>query len=435
MDFSKKREILLDLHEKYGHDPLVFLLRKLIITLDNSEYGSDEHHRSLNLLQLITGESTGNDSGSWMDWLESVDPETISWEDVLAPESNEGRMVVEDDDEEEKPVFSDPTILSKEQALWTKALEKSRNKSKINLNALLIMLIVFCILSSLYFFFYEENTTVKSGDYVSESGHSPLNFWGNYHNLIPNQSPYYNGFKNKLNASFMKSINLDQLKGEPKKWVQNMRQVKNLENEWYKKGLWTYLWKQESAFLTDELIFSKTGLNLNSLKARKSDWGWTRFSKSGEVINQGKFSESLKYVKGQYDWSIKRISGTDGSVHRIILNRSGLKVWVWKLVYKGEAFEGSLKRIKNNVFKLQTNGFGWEREVQNVVVPEGCVIVPAIWTPLFNQLNAKVSILPISGELISTDLFKSDFVIEGDLDSDMILRSQIEVWSEEWRAI
>ena len=433
MDFSKKREILLDLNEKYGDKPLVFLLRKLIITLDKSEYGSDEHHRSLNLLQLITNHTAGNDSGVWMDWLDGVDPEKISWEAVMVPE-NEGRLVIEDD-EEEKPVFSEPTILSKEQALWTKALENSRNKSKFNLNSVLIMLIVFCLFASLYFFFYDENKRVGRGGYVSEAGQSPLNFWGNYHNLIPNESPFHNGFKNKLNASFMKSIDSEQLNGEIKKWVEKMTHVKNLEDDWYKKALWTFLWKQENTFLTNELIFSKGELNLNRLKARKSHWEWKRFSKEGVIINQGKFSESLKYLKGQYDWSIKRISGSDGSVHRVILNRSGLKVWVWKLVYKGEAFEGSLKRIKNNLFKLQTNGFGWKSEVQNIEVPEGCVLIPAIWTPLFNQLNAKVSILPISGELISTDLFKSDFVIEGDLNGDMILRSQIEEWSEEWKAI
>lgn len=433
MDFSNKHSILIDLHHKHGHEPLIQLLRKLILSIDKSEYGSEEHQQTLELLQLVSGQDIGDNASLWLDWVENEDPEVLSWDYVLdknQPVSLSGRKVIEI--QEEQSSFTqnsvDTPILSKEQELWQKAIHQSQNRGSFNTTHLLLFCVILCIGLSVYF--YINDSSVRNDVFQKSQVHL-LNFWGSYHQLIPNETPFYRNHFDHMNKDFMLSLPVDQMEFEQQNWIKNIVKQKILPLNWQKKALWAYIWQSETSFSSGQLPQIRSLFDIDGIGLGKNVYQWKRHSNEGLIL-KGKFEESIKMVKNRFDWNIKRMSGKDGSAHRFIIDKQGLVVWVWKLIYKGHVFQGKIKRLSDRVYQNQYTGFGWKTQSSQIKVPVNTACVPAIWSPRLIKLNAKVALFPISGQAIATDLFYSDLLVE-DLNEDQFsLYSQLADWTEAW---
>ena len=95
MNPSEQDTTLRELHEKFSGEPLIHLVRRLIVALDQTEAGSHERQQTLDLLSLITQEQEIPARTSlWLDWLDQVDEEEIAW-DKLMDTGPPARKVVE----------------------------------------------------------------------------------------------------------------------------------------------------------------------------------------------------------------------------------------------------------------------------------------------------------------------------------------------------
>lgn len=439
MKFQNPEDILLDLKEKYGQDPLIYLIRKLIVTTDQAPEGSEEQNKAFDLLKLITKQhAIASNSGAWMDWLEHTDENTLTWESLI---QEQPRRVVHDEvDDLETQRSTAP--MSYEQKLWKHALDQKNKQSirssvvvfftSLSLSILLILYLVFFYLVPLFTKKIEQ-PSIQQIQQNNNKKNSPLFLWGNYHHLIQTSSPLNQQYR--LNRHYLADLPVENLPEEAKHWVIQVLKKDQLPRNWKKKLIWLTLWNQENNFNEAFPPQSppKASLVIPRLPYQKN-WSWFRRNPEREILHEGKFQSHIKKNKrGQLEFIIKRTSHRDGVAHRFILSKRGLVAWAWSFKFQGHKFEGSIYRhSKKRSYILKTKGFSWEKQKIIINTKDNTFLIPALWSPVLSKFKNVSVIFPISGKVVPAYLFFGDLQTQGDLKKGFKVLSNLEPWIESW---
>ncbi|MBF0196861.1 MAG: hypothetical protein HQL32_04095 [Planctomycetes bacterium] len=421
-----------DIKEKYGHEPLITLIRKLIITLDQTEDGSDEQKQTVSILRRLSGEiNIAPQTCHWLDWLESQNDEELTWEKI-EPEQTRKRKVVEiEEDETPRPANHKRMALTKEQALWDQALERHENRGKIPLKKILIGAFILVFLGSGAFLLpkFEWGTWTMPGN----STQSPQQnfseealFWADYHPKFhkkPQESWLHLTF-NKANTLLPERLN----------WLENAlgKDISPASPQYGKPYLWFSLWAQEKKLTEKSQKFYP--LNLNDLQTGTRSWVWRRLE-DGLVTQEGTFKESL-IKKGQlWDMSIIRKTAKNSSAHRFTLKTNGELAWSWRLTLGEKVLSGSLIHLPTKeLVRITHQGFGWKKEVQDLKaqIP---ALLPGIFSPTLMSRQRGCYIMALSGELCSRKSYLQNITVEGQWLGDFLIFAKDSSWTESWSYI
>lgn len=426
------------LHQKHGHEPLIHLVRMLVVAVDQTPAGSQEREKTLQLLKFLTKQDNiSPSSSSWLDWLESVDENDLSW-DELKPSSTEsfssGRKVVEMDDME--PSSERPKLppMSKEQMIWAKALERQENKNsfKRHLFKLAILSIILGFAAAFWFYAPTLRNLIQDLRYGAPERNvnytvSPMDLWGNYQSNLYNPNFLQTQLKS-LSEEFLNSLEEENMPLQIREWLALKRVDTRLQPSEVNAIFYLGLRELEHRYF-GEITKANDLQDWNNLTAGHRHWKFHREIK-GEVLYQGNFVENFTKTSQGWDIQIKKLIEKNGIAHRIILDSNGLYAWSWRLIWFGHAMEGKVIRIRDGQFKIITSK-AWAEDIEFNLNSDPMNYVPAIWCPSFFQLKPEAMIFPISGQICKGSIFWSDNEFLP-TDKGFLLSSHSEKWLEKW---
>jgi len=423
------------LKQKHGHEPLIYLVRKLIVAIDQTKSGSVEREKTLQLLKVLTlQENIGSNSSDWLDWLEDMTDNQLNW-DMIGSLNQKQRKVVSIEDFDE-PRENRPRLqpMSKEQEIWAKALDRQKNKGKLSLKTLycFISLLMIGLLgfgvwrySSLIdlSFLNDKNTPLESNLI------SPLDIWGNYQTklLSPNHFNFPSG---KIHADFFNDIELGKLPETIREWCNKKTQEPVLFKQDFGSAYWLGLHELEQRYLSD--VLNDNSNFVDHLKPGHRRWTFTR-TMNKKILYQGNFSESFTRTDQGWDIQIKRIIEKNGIAHRILIDSNGILAWSWRLKWGETVMEGKVIRKSLGLFTI-TSSKVWPEQIETRHELPTRNYAPALWTPSFHSRQPEALLFPISGHSCNGSIFWQELEVIPN-EEGFLLKSTREMWSELWLLI
>lgn len=440
------------LHREYGDQPLIQLVRRLIVKIDNSEKDSRARKNIILSLKILTGErNLGEDSSRWLDWLESQSELTLKWDDVISSTSTppatpttikndsppKRKLVVAE--AEPRPKDLDMP-LSKEQAIWNKALKRSEKGQKPK-SKLVMALVAVLIVGAVGYLGFLVKDRLSLSDIISPdvATTSPVNnswklkapqaLWGNYTFSGAYPSPW---MPKSSNSTFIDYLQQEEMMPALASESQKLNPQRKLHKN---NVLWMDLWSREHQYMED-LFQMPEELNFSSIKSQKNKWQWTRFNRHGDIVSSGTFTETVQNKKNHLDISIKRMVEKDGLAHRFILGKKGLISWSWRIRYQGGTIDGKVGRSKSGDEMIcRYRGVNWSRITQKKKIDQGWVLLPAVWTPVLSRLKQGSVFLPHVAEITGRVDFFEELEMRNEEKGTFDLVDRDEKWTETWSAI
>lgn len=425
------------LHQKHGHEPLINLVRMLVVAIDQTAAGSQERQKTIQLLKFLTKQDNiSPNSSSWLDWLESVDDEDLKWEDLKASPENLAprRKVVEMEEMEENTERPRLQPMSKEQMIWAKALERQENKHSFQRYFVKMMMIVLILSFAGAFWFYAPtlrslvqnlmHPTVKTKVGILVT---PMDLWGNYQSKLFNPI-FLEPQSTRLAPEFINSLEEINMPLLVRDWLSTKRSEPKIELKDLTALYWLGLRELEHRYF-GELSQKNDMSEWTHLAPGHRHWKFHR-EIEGEVLYRGNFIENFTKTSQGWDLQIKKLIEKNGIAHRIIIDSKGLYAWSWRLIWSGHAMEGKMVRQQDHQFKIITSK-AWPEDIEFNLEIENLNFIPAIWSPSFNQLQPEAMIFPISGQLCKGSIFWSDNEYLP-TNKGFLLSSQREKWMEKW---
>ena len=445
MNPHEKETIIQDLYAKHGQTPLVQLVRRLVVAIDQTQLGTEHRRQTMTLLGVLTGQvDLPSNTSAWIDWVET-NGDALDWDRLMAAKTEKNeyqaprRLSVEIP--EEPRGEGRPRPMTREQMIWDEALKRSENKSwKPSLAMVMVIIPSFllCIgylgykknwitlpatwpnsLSSLVSAF--QSNPPKNEDAITGSPTPVEIYWGRFQ---PQQNPIP---KDDYMAYLSESLSLyPELKRTQLSHWQKQTQLNPHQK------LWTRLLIQEHTFSSPMRKVSSNNFSLRSLGTGSRQW---QAERRGPSDQSQKFShvEQIQLSEGKGDISIKRAFGQDGVAHRIILSSKGLLAWSWRLKWQGLVLDGQLVRRSNpDRFNIKTTLPKGEVAFQIPIDPHQ-VFLPAVFSPSLLSFSDVALIHPISGIISSSELFDRNVKVQRDLETgELTLSDPTLHWQESW---
>lgn len=450
------------LKERFRGRPLVEIVRKLIVKVDDPARGPEAHK----LLVLLFGEKDmPAKAGSWMDWLDSMPEADMTWEKLesqagplpqqeVRPEqlgqpakkAPKRALVNKDEGGPAQPFTLNQMVLTEKQQLWQKALARHRSGKKgRRWNLLYWVMAALAILlayrtsekwlepASMFF------SRLRAPKAVIGPAFSPVTVWGQYDDS-PLKGSAWDG---KLHAStadrgFLASVDREGMPEGIKTWLAKAGKDGYVHDEdWEKNACFVNLWKYESLFAEirdapcELLIFE-------GMKPMERVWKWKRTAKDGGEIAEGDCEEKTRLGDRVLHLNIIRQEGVPdkggaGAAHYIILDAYGLRSWQWKLKLGNHLLSGKVSRaLDRKSVSVVTEGFPCGPMNSRMPVAPSAVIMPLVWSPVLAELSEGMVILPLSGKLAPAPIF---FQLESmkEKNDSFSFSSSDGSWQEKWQ--
>ena len=422
------------LYEKHGHEPLVHLIRKLIVAIDQTELGSIEREKTVQLLKHITKQvNIAPSSSDWLDWLETLDEDDFDW-DQLKSHSTNHRKTIEIDDIEPKQDRPKLEPMTKEQIIWAKALDRQNNKGglkKVYFIVILLLLLIGLVFLGIKYspkvdFSFLENFNKKKSKQVDLIT-SPIDLWGNFQSDLfkANELIITNG---KIKTSFLESIELNKLPIEIREWI-NQKKNKNQFNKGDVPSVyWLGLRELEHRFF-GTINAPNNPLSWNQLKPGFRRWDFVR-EREHQIQYKGSFIENFTQTASGWDLQVKRIIHQNGVAHRVLIDQKGLLAWSYRIKWGEALIEGKMVRLAEGGFKV-TSSKSWKDVIEFDIQGTNLNLAPALWSPSLRTLNYDALIFPITGELCKGSIFWEDTQVYPNSDGFQ-LKPNHENWIETW---
>ena len=425
---QEKQNIFGELKEKFSGDPMVHIIRRLVVALDQTGIGSEERKKTQNILEILSGQQEiSSDSSRWLDWLEEQPEGEPTWEDAeerifAGSKPAEGKRVTVEIPED--PVSSGEgarVAITKEQQIWDRALkrsEKMRNRKGRPLQLLLTLLVII----ALGYLLHRSMPTLKV--WVADlrnpdlkKGFEVETLWGNY--------------QRRLQEVPQKEL-LAHLTGLPDLVLPTPIQHRDLLEPSLALLDWGRLTLQEMLFSEWEEGVVRGSLDPKSLEPGVREWEIERRdSRAGKT--RVRFREEVEIRGARALVSIQRNHDGNGSAHKVMLDEKGVMAWTWKLVREGQSLEGSLFR-KSGPDRIEWSGKMWggKRWKGSRKFPSDQVVLPAIWSPSFLPFHKFPILHPMGGRVSSGEMFWGDTQLKPETKEGFEVYSAYEDWMERW---
>lgn len=407
-----------ELHRRFKDRPLIELLRKLIIKLEHPEFGTKSHQ----VLQTLTGQKLACRSSLWLDWLEEQDQGELTWEHLLkalnpgpADAEKTRRLVVE-----LTPATSDsehPPIMTPEQALWKKALERHQKGSpswsrKMTLASisLILVLLVYAFLRfappiPLEWLSSWKSNSVQPPDQLVPSLRTdffhPAIVWGQFDPALCPGSPW-SGLEpdSGLNRPHLELLDLNQHIPFMERWRNILLETRPAPEIRIGMASFFALNEYEQHFMSNnEAMSEPLFFPLKEPEGEKL-WSWRRYDASGVELDHGSLSQTVRHMGKTAHFEVVRQSDGSGcaSAHAFNLNSYGLQQWAWRLRISSHVLEGRAWRSPDREkLSIQYKYLAGEKsESLSLNVHAWQVILPALWCPGLARHPAGDVLLPHS---------------------------------------
>jgi hypothetical protein len=449
---QEQEQIILDLHSKHGETPLIQLVRRLVVAIDQTELGSEHRKQTISLLNIITKQyDIPSDSSAWLDWVEA-NPQDLEWDQVLpsstkpfqdefpseesAPQHQRRRVVVEDDEAPKAQGKARP--MTKEQMIWDEALRRNEQKGWSRTKKILLIAPALSVLLGYLIFKTQvfQNLWEKGINFLpSHSSGSPENpsqpmvimssdphgFWGTYH---PAQNPIsiekYDHYLSEATPIFpyLNKTTIEKWTGPSNAW--------NRERK-----LWTQLFIQEHTLMsTPSENAANAAFSFRSLPEGKRQWLVTRSQTKPKSQQTFLHVEHVNIDSKKADISIKRAQGSNGIAHRIYLDQNGLLAWSWRLKFENTTLDGQIVRRSNpNRLEFIAN-IGKEKLHFQKPLPK-TPIIPGVFSPCFQGFSKSQTLMPLSG-VSSKNAVDMDSIELNSTQRGLDLLGTGGAWKESW---
>ena len=423
------------LKQKHGDEPLVSLIRRLIVAVDQTLVGSDQREKTNQLLKCLTQQDNiALSSSSWLDWLESVDESQLTWESIQPSiNSTNRRKVVQIEDTE--PAEDRPRLqpMSKEQMIWAKALDRQANKNSLSNKLLKVAFLLLFLSFGWIFFKYGPLLKEKIYSFKTSSNHhiskkaSPLELWGNYQANLYDSNLLQSSLKT-LPSKFFDAIETQNLPLLVRDWLTKKQTNPSLTSIDLPSLYWLGLRELEHRFFGLQVEINDLG-PWNNLTPGNRHWTFIR-KINQNIIYSGDFVESFTKTAQGWDIQIKKLIKKSGIAHRIIIDTKGLYAWSWRMMWQGVSIEGKVVRTENEIFKISSSN-AWSEQIEFQIDLSEINIIPAIWSPSFFECKPASMLFPISGQICHGNLFWGDNQVFPNAQG-FVLKSTREDWTEHW---
>ncbi|MBF0245386.1 MAG: hypothetical protein HQL31_08960, partial [Planctomycetes bacterium] len=390
---------------------------------------------------------------AWLDWLEAKDKSSFTWESLTAPQRQQvSRMTVEAPPPS-KGGEGQPFVLSREQAIWKKALERhERMKKGPRIPAYAIFLVLLAGLGFVqwkYSFLHligeqvremltAKKTETKPTVDPSAFTHSAI-FWGSYScgGIFPLR-PGEDGLPS-ANYAFLASLEESGLPETAGQWVDGVLSRSVAPAGWSRPLLWLSLWGGEHGLKAEKnLQESATRLNLPNYRDGEHRWKWTRYDGEGHQLAEGTFEEKANATKGSITLEVKRLGPSGGMASRAVIDALGIREWVWRVKHGDAMIDGQVKRdrdLKSYIITHVSSAPGWKNIEHTLSLPGSRLVLPGFWTPLLGQQEEGHVVLPFLGKFMSARNFYPPLKMRSSEGGDLEITPYGEDWYEAWRVI
>jgi hypothetical protein len=442
---QEKEDLIKDLQAKHGRVPLIHLIRRLIVALDQTQPGTEHRHQTLELLRVLTNQNNiASSSASWLDWLESASND-LTWESIRpAPARHKFDSTRKNADVEKAPPVATtsqrlsveaaeeprsknrPRPLTREQQIWDEALRRSEaNKNRMSRQWLIVLFAL--IVAGLGYLGYQRRHLLD--EVVSKITSSQPKVI-NLNEFVPellwcSLQPPRNPMEDRELWPFLKETG----------------SLKNLGiSSWQEASLgpaqklMLRLWIQEQTYLEVQPSSSTKPLDLRSFPLGERQWKVERTEADGHMISFVQ-SETIRYEQQRIDMTVKRACGADGIAHRIILDERGILAWSWRLRVQDQVIDGQVIR-QNNPPRLSLK-ISLPKNLKvshSVAVDPKMVIFPAVWSPSLRPFQQISILYPISGLISSSKTFEGGLGFK-EQSNTLIFDSSQNHWQEVWTPI